>query len=122
MSWEAVADIDASSGISTDYNQPWSYTGMTVKNVTVENVYFRGIQYADGNDYGTGTIDFENDTVTNVQADPSSVAIFNFGGSGIIQGNHVSYANDAISANWSAGTQFLDNVVTNSASWHPQRQ
>ena len=89
---------------------------MTVKNVTVENVYFRGIQYADGNDYGTGTIDFENDTVTNVQADPSSVAIFNFGGSGIIQGNHVSYANDAISANWSAGTQFLDNVVTNSGS------
>ena len=110
-------DIDARTGIITNWNQDPSLTGFTVKNVTVKNIYLRGIEYSDGIDFGTGLIDIENDTVTNVQGDPaSSVAIFNFGGHGTIAGNSVSNAADAINDNWSYGTEISGNTVTNSAS------
>jgi hypothetical protein len=42
--------------------------------------------------------------------------MFNFGGSGVMSNNTVKSANDALSANWSKGTQFLNNVVSNSGS------
>jgi nitrous oxidase accessory protein NosD len=42
--------------------------------------------------------------------------MFNVGGSGVMAKNNVSYANDAISSNWSSGVQFLDNEVTHSGS------
>ena len=109
------ADIDATTGIITDWDRPNSYTGMTVKNVTVQNVYLRGIEYADGNDFGTGTTDFEDDTVTNVQGDPeNSIAIFSFGGNGTIASNIVSHTPDAISTNWSYGTEISGNTITHS--------
>ena len=111
------AAIDASTGIITNWDRPDSLTGFTVKNVTVQNVYLRGIEYANGDDFGTGIIDIENNTVTNVQGDPDgSIAIFNFGGHGLIKNNTVSYATDAIAANWSTGTEFLNNHVTHSGS------
>src|SRR5262249_22983640 len=45
-----------------------------------------------------------------------SIAIFSFESSGTMANNRVSDANDAISANWSKGTTFQNNYVTNSGS------
>jgi uncharacterized delta-60 repeat protein len=104
--------IDASSGIVTDWSLPVSLTGMTVKNVTVQNVYERGIEYSDGQDYGTGTADIENDTVTSVQGGSESIGIFSFGGSGTIANNTISNTSEAISTNWSNGTKIYGNSIT----------
>ena len=79
--------------------------------VTVKNIYLRGIYASSG-----GSFNFTNDTVDNVQADPASIGMFNFGGGGVMTDNHVSDANDAISANHSRGTPFTNNVVTTSGS------
>ena len=104
------ADIDARNGIITDFNAG-IFNNLVVHDVTVKNIYLRAIYASSG-----GTFDFHSNTVHNVQADPNSVAIFNFGGSGVIASNVVSDASDAISANWSTGTEFLDNTITNSGS------
>ena len=104
-------NVDAQNGIVTDYRLGTPFSNFVVHDTTVQNIDFRGIYDSDG-----GTFDIYNNTVTNVEGDPSSVAIFNYGGAGTFQNNNVSYANDAISANWSTGTQFLDNVITNSGS------
>ena len=89
---------------------------MTVKNVTVKNIFLRGIEFADGNDIGDGAFDFENNTVTNVQGDASqSVAIYNFGGHGTIANNTVSATPSAIATNDSFGTNISGNTITNSA-------
>ncbi len=101
------ADVNTHNGIIDNNNN-----GLTVENVTVKNVYARGIQY--GKNGGTFTI--QNNKVDNVAGDYYSIAIFNLYGSGVIANNTVSNANDAIAANWSAGTQFLNNTVTNSGS------
>jgi nitrous oxidase accessory protein NosD len=106
------ADIDARNGIIEDWTTYTPYNNTTVTNVTVSDVYLRGI-YASS---GGANFDIAGNTVDNVQGSPSSIAIFNFSGSGVIADNHVSRANDAISANWSTGTSFLDNVVAGSAS------
>jgi autotransporter-associated beta strand protein len=104
-------DLDARNGIIEDFNLG-TFNGTTVYNTTVKNIYLRGI-YA-----SSGGVDFyfHDNTVQNVQADPASVAIFNDGGSGIISNNNVSGAADAISANWSAGTTFQNNTITDSGS------
>jgi len=104
------ADIDARNGIITNHGAG-VYNGLQVYNTTVKNIYLRGIYASSG-----GTFHFHHNTVQNVQASSSSIAIFNFYGSGTIEYNTVSDANDAIAANWSSGTQFLNNVVTNSGS------
>ena len=103
------ADIDARNGIIEDYNAGVFST--TVSNVKVSDVYLRGIYASSG-----GTFNFRNDTVNNVQGSPSSIAMFNFGGSGVMADNTVTNANDAISANWSTGTQFLGNDISKSGS------
>ncbi len=104
------ADLDARNGIISNY-MLGVFNNLTVHHVTVKNIYLRGIYAASG-----GTFNFHDNTVQNVQADPSSIAMFNYGGAGIFANNQVSAANDAISANHSRGTQFLNNVITNSAS------
>ncbi len=104
------ADLDARDGIITNHVLG-VYNNLSVHDTTVKDIYLRGIYASSG-----GTFNFTNNTVQNVQADPSSIAMFNFGGSGVMQGNHVSAANDAISSNWSSGVQFLNNVITNSGS------
>jgi hypothetical protein len=103
-------DIDARNGIITNHTLG-VFNNLTVYNTTVQNVFERGIYASSG-----GTFNFHDDTVSNVQGNGGSIAIFNFAGSGIIQHNTVDQANDAISANHSTGTQFLDNIITHSGS------
>jgi hypothetical protein len=104
------ADIDARNGIIT--NHPAGiYNNLTVSKVKVSDVYLRGIYASSG-----GTFNFNNDTIDNVQGEPASIAMFNFGGSGVMVDNKVTNANDAISANWSMGTQFLRNDISKSGS------
>jgi hypothetical protein len=104
------ADIDARNGIITDY-YGGAQNGLEVDHVTVRDIFLRGIYAASG-----GTFDFHDDTVTNVQADPSSIAMFNYGGTGTFADNTVSWANDGISANHSSGTTFAGNTITDSQS------
>src|SRR5205823_1862301 len=109
------ANIDARNGIIEDFNNPPCASGcnnLSVHDVTVNNIYLRGIYASSG---GSG-FNISNNTVNNVQADPGSVAIFNFLGAGTMSGNHVSNASDAIASNHSRGTIFTGNVVTSSAS------
>jgi len=104
------ADLDARNGIITNY-YAGVWNNLTVSNVTVKNIYLRGMYAASG-----GSFNFNRNTVTNVQGDYYSIAIFNFGGSGVIANNKVAFANDAIASNWSSGVQFLKNKVTHSFS------
>jgi hypothetical protein len=105
------ANEDARNGIITNHALG-VYNNLSVHDVTVQNIYLRGIYASTG-----GTFDFTNNVVDNVQgvAD-GSVSMFNSGGSGIMSGNHVTNAADAISANHSRGTQFTGNVISLSAS------
>jgi parallel beta-helix repeat protein len=105
------ADLDARNGIIENFNAG-VFNNLTVHHVTVKNIYLRGMYASSG---GSG-FNFHDDTVQNVQADPASIAMFNFGGSGTFANNTVSGANDAISSNHSRGTSFLNNVITASAS------
>lgn len=104
------SDIDARNGIIVNF-AAGTFNDLTVSGVAVKNVYLRGIYASSG-----GTFSFTGDTVTNVRGNPASIAMFNFGGSGVFAGNRVSYASDAISSNWSSGVQFLDNTITRSNS------
>ena len=104
------ADIDARNGIITNHNAG-VYNDLTVTNVTVQNIYLRGIYASSG-----GTFTFDRNIVRNVQGDYASIAMFNVGGSGRMTRNTVSKANDAISSNWSSGVQFLNNTVRQSGS------
>ena len=104
------ADLDARNGIISN-SDAGTFNLMTVYNCTVRNIYLRGIYAASG-----GSFNFHHNTVTNVQANPSSIGMFAWGGPGTMADNTVSLCNDAISANHSKGIQFLRNTVTNSAS------
>jgi nitrous oxidase accessory protein NosD len=104
------ADLDARNGIITDHLSG-VFNNLTVADSTVRNIYLRGIYASSG-----GSFTFTGNTVENVQADPASIAIFNFAGSGVMADNFVSDASDAISSNWSRGVQFLRNTVVRSAS------
>ncbi len=103
-------DIDARNGIIVDF-ETGVYNNLTVSNVKVTGIYLRGIYASSG-----GTFDFNHDTVVNVQGSEESIAMFDFGGSGEMSDNKVMSASDAISANWSTGTRFLDNVIRKSGS------
>jgi hypothetical protein len=104
------ADLDARNGIITDHSAGvWS--NLSVLNVTIRNIYLRGVYASSG-----GSFLFKGNTVTNVQGDGYSIAMFNFGGSGAFIKNRVTKAADAIASNWSTGVQFLNNTVRKSAS------
>jgi hypothetical protein len=104
-------DIDARNGIIENY-YAGTFENLTVSKVKVTGVYLRGI-YASSE--GSG-FNFNHDTVENVQGEEESIAMFNFGGSGVMSHNKVSNATGAISANWSRGTEFLDNTVAKAGS------
>ena len=104
------ANLDARNGIITDHNAG-IFNGLEVSNVTVKNIYLRGIYPSSG-----GTFNIHHNTVTNVQGEGASIAIFGWGGPGTFAYNVVSYANDGISANHSKGIQFLNNNVSFSGS------
>lgn len=103
-------DIDARNGIITNHALG-TFNNLTVSKVKIVGIYLRGIYASSG-----GTFNFNHDTVENVQGDESSIAMFNFEGAGSMVANKVTSANDAISANWSRGTQFLSNVIAKSGS------
>jgi nitrous oxidase accessory protein NosD len=103
-------DIDARNGVITNH-EAGTFNGLTVSKVTIADVYLRGVYASSG-----GTFDFNHDTVSNVQAEEASIAMFAFRGTGTMEDNRVSEANDAISANWSQGIQFVGNTVTKSGS------
>ena len=103
-------DIDARNGIITNH-EAGTFNNLTVSKVTVADIYLRGI-YASS----SGTYKITHNTVENVEGEEASIAIFGWAGSGVIDHNKVSKANDAISANWSKGTQFLNNKISESGS------
>ena len=104
------ADLDARNGIITNH-LAGMFNNLVVHHTTVKNIYLRGMYASSG-----GTFNFHHNTVQNVQAEVASIAMFNFGGSGIFDNNNVSDANDGISSNHSSGCQFTNNTVTTSAS------
>ncbi len=104
------ANIDARNGIITNH-LAGLYNNLSVHDVTVKNVWLRGIYASSG-----GTFTISNNIVDNVNGSTSSIAIFDFGGGGTMSGNHVSNSGDGVSANHSNGTTFTGNVVTTSAS------
>ncbi len=108
----AGADLDARGGIIT--NQPLgTFNGLQIYTTTVKNIYLRGIETFNG---GIG-FDIHHNLIENVKGDPNaSIAVFNRFGSGIFANNVVSGTSDAISSNWSIGTQYISNTITNSDS------
>lgn len=105
------ADLDARNGIIENF-YAGVYNNLEVHDVRVLNIYLRGIYASTG---GTG-FNLHDNYVENVNGDGGSIAIFNFGGSGIIANNVISDTNDSVAANWSRGTQMLNNQVYNSSS------
>jgi hypothetical protein len=103
------ADVDARNGIITD--DPGLFDALEVYEVTVRNVFLRGIYASSG-----GTFDFHGNHVENVAGDERSVGIYNFGGAGIMFDNEVTDSNDAISSNHSGGVSMLYNRVRRSRS------
>ena len=103
-------DIDARNGIITNHTLG-TFNNLTVSKVVIADIYLRGVYASSG-----GSFNFNHDTVENVQGEEASIAMFNFEGTGVMSHNKVVSANDAISANWSKGTQFLDNKVSKSGS------
>lgn len=102
-------DIDARNGIITN-NLVGAFTDLTVTNVTVQNVYLRGIETSSS--FLTGlTFNFSNNQVLNVHGNANSIAVFNFGGSGIIDHNTVIGAGAGIVSNHSRSTKMTDNTV-----------
>lgn len=113
------SDIDARNGIITDWSAGGDWTNLRVSNVTVMNVYYRGIYSSYGTNPGT-TYNFSNNTVTNVAGDTgpasASVAIDGLGGSGIIANNVISQAFTSIATEYSLGTSISGNTVTVTAT------
>ncbi|HEX9480838.1 MAG TPA: hypothetical protein VF927_01925 [Solirubrobacteraceae bacterium] len=103
-------DIDARNGIITNH-LVGVFNNLTVSNVAVADIYLRGIYASSG-----GSFNFNHDMVKNVQAEEASIAMFAFEGSGSMDDNSVTEANDALSANWSKGIEFAGNKVTKSGS------
>jgi hypothetical protein len=104
------ADLDARNGIITNHALG-TFNNLEVRDTEVKNIYLRGIYASSG-----GTFNIHNNKVANVQGDYASIGIFNFAGSWLIEDNEVDSANDAIASNWSQGTQYRRNKVTNSGS------
>jgi len=106
-----ATDIAARNGIMSDITGG-AYTNFKVHDTHVRNIYLRGI-YSPSNN---GSFEFSDNLVENVDSDPSSIAIFSFYGSGVVERNTVSNVNDAIAANWSRGVQIRDNVISGARS------
>lgn len=99
----AGADLDARNGIVTDQDHG-RFARLTVLDVTLRNLYLRGI-----NAYYSANLRFGGNRLSNIQAEEHSIAIFNFGGSGEISGNYAEYTTTAFVANHSTGTHFIGN-------------
>ena len=96
---------------------------MTVKNVTVKNIFLRGIEYADGNDNANGAFDFENNTVTNVQGErqPIRSPFSTLVGMARLPTTRCLLPQRAIATDFSFGTDIFGNIITNSDCRNSQR-
>lgn len=103
--------IAARNGIMTDVDGG-PYLDFKVHDTDVRNIYLRGLYAASIG----GTFEFRGNTLSHVKSDPSSIAIFSRYSGGIVDGNTVDDAADALAANWSKGITFSNNTVTNSGS------
>jgi hypothetical protein len=104
------ADLDARNGITQDVSLG-RLDGLVVEDVTVKNIYLRGIHASSG-----GSFRFAGNRVSNVQGDERSIAMFASAATGEMVDNVVQDANDAISANHSRGILFADNRVRRAGS------
>jgi parallel beta-helix repeat protein len=105
------ADVDARNGIIENHSTgAWDNTHL--HDLTVRNIYLRGIQVGSGGN----NFNVHHNTVENVNGEAASIAIFNFGGSGAFTGNVVDNVNDGIASNWSRGTVYTGNAVTDAGS------
>jgi nitrous oxidase accessory protein NosD len=107
------------SGPSAGCQEPNAFQDLTVTGVTVRDVFERGIE-STGNcgytNYYGATFTFDGDTVVNVDGDGGSISMFNFGGAGVFRDNTVRQASDSISSNWSQGTTYTGNVISDAGS------
>jgi hypothetical protein len=99
------ADVDARNGIITDDSAV--FDDLAVRDVTVRNVYLRGIDATSG-----GTFRIERSRVSNLSADPEAIGIFNTDGAGTIADNVVTDAPACIASNFSMGVRFARNRVS----------
>src|SRR5262249_49914863 len=105
------ANIDARNGIIT--NHPvGTFNGLNVHDATIKNIWLRGIY----NSASGSSFSITDNTISNVQASTSSIAIFDWVGAGVIDGNTISAASDAIATNHSRGVQITNNTITDSSS------
>ncbi len=107
------ADVDARNGIIIN-KALGPFSNLSVHDCSVKNTYLRGI-YA--YNPSKAAIDFHDNIVDNIQGDNYySIGIFSRHATGTVVHNTVSRCPDAVSANWSHGLQFLNNIVSNSGS------
>ncbi len=99
------ADVDARNGIIT--NIDGKFDGLTVRHVTVQNVYLRGIDASSG-----GTFRIEQSRVSNLSDDVQANGIFNTGGAGTISDNVVTDSVGGIASNFSSGLTVSGNRVS----------
>ena len=99
-------DVDARNGIITNHNLG-VYNNLDINNVTVKNIYLRGIYASTG-----GTFTLHDNTVTNVAGESQSIAMMNWAGVGSFINNTVTYSNDGIVSNWSTGASYSGNHVS----------
>lgn len=104
-------DIDARNGVIVNF-EAGSFTNLTVQKTIVRNIFLRGIYESESG----STFNFNHDVVENVQGNESSIAMFAFEAGGAMDHNTVANANDAISTNWSTGTEFAFNKISKSGS------
>jgi len=107
------ADLDARNGIILD--QPAGpFPCFEVHHCTVKNLYLRGIYAYNKSD---ASLDLHDNSVDNVQGDNYySIGLFSRHSHGTVARNAVSRCPDGISANWSHGIEFLENVVSRCGS------
>ncbi len=98
------ADVDARNGIITSIDG--KFDGLTVRRVTVQNVYLRGIDASSG-----GTFRIEYSRVSNLSNDVEADGIFNTGGAGTISDNVVTDSVGGIASNYSSGLTIAGNRV-----------
>ncbi len=96
------ADLNARNGIYGN-----AVDNLTIEDTTVQNIYLRGIQASNSNNFV-----INNNTIGNVDGSSASIAIFNWSSSGSITNNQVTQVNDGIAANYSQGMQVLNNTVS----------
>lgn len=96
-------DINARNGI---YGNDADF--LIVEDTEVKNVYLRGIQVS-----ASDGVEVRNNDIQNVDGSIYSISVFYYTSGGIVEGNTIDETGDGIAANWSTGTQILNNTISN---------